>query len=97
MAASKLFTFVMDYRGGTYVAQARAADHLAAIRRWSRELDSGSIQGMGLSGKRQLLKAVSFRDLPPQPLEELVNAWCLSVRIRGQLAVINFIQTGSSR
>eukprot|EP01035_Chromulina_nebulosa_P002199 gene2198-2966_t len=68
-----LYTFVLDYDGGTYVAQVNAESFDRAPAVWARSLGPGEIRGMGSSALSQLVTALEGD--APTPLEGLVNVW----------------------
>jgi hypothetical protein len=88
---SKLFTIVLDYRGGTYMAQSRAVSVASALDVWTRQLPSQRVPRIGAATATALARAL--REDPPVPLDGLVNAWCATTSVRGALAVINIILT----
>jgi hypothetical protein len=86
-----LYTFIMDYRGGTYAAQVRATSVQTAARQWAEKLAVDAIWGFGPAAQRQLRARVW--DDKPVPLDGLESVWCLSAIVRGHLALINVIET----
>ena len=86
-----LYTFVMDFEGGTYVSQVRARSERSAPRRWAEALDVGAVAGMGPASKRELVR--KMREYPPVPLSGLRKAWCVGGLVRGRLALVHFFET----
>ena len=89
-----LYTFIMEYAGGTYISQIKAASPKAAVGRWARELPPDEIPDFGPASKARLLREVEAEVLAP--VEGLSNVWCVAALIRGNLALINFVQTSGS-
>ncbi|WP_431052978.1 hypothetical protein [Roseateles sp. L2-2] len=87
-----LYTFIMDYDGGTYISQIRATSHLAAMRKWARTRTPGEISGMGVKGFEELANAMDATDAANFN-GAIVNTWCTSALVRGKLALINFVKT----
>ena len=85
-----LFTFFLDYKGGTYVSQVRASSPVGALKAWTETLDHTKVKGLGLRGKRNLLEKINE---PPTQLQGVKNIWCCSALINGELALIHFAQT----
>lgn len=90
-----LYTFILDYRGGTYISQVEAPDHLQAALVWAQGLDTEPIAGMGARRKKCLV-----RDIESQVeehgivgLDTLTNAWCTSLLLRGKFGLLNIIRT----
>lgn len=88
-----LYTFVMDFLGGTYMAQVRAASVRSACVKWARTVDVRGIPGLGPTGKEALIANMLDRDRRPVPIAGLRNAWCTSTLIRGRFALINIVRT----
>ncbi len=85
------YTFIMEYAGGTYISQVRAPSPKSACVKWAQSLDISQVNGMGLTSKKQLIK--EMKDESPVALDTILNAWCKSALIRGELALINIVQT----
>ena len=89
-----LFTVVLDFRGGTYISQVRAASATKAVTTWAKRLPVHEIAGMGPASQCELVaRLVSDK---PVPLTKLNRAWCCSVLVRGHLALINVVETVES-
>ena len=91
LAKSKLFTIVLDHRGGTYMAQVRAVSPASALKVWARRLPSQCVPGIGEATAAAL--AERLREDPPVALDGLINAWCAGSVVRGAYALINIILT----
>ena len=90
-----LFTVVLDFRGGTYISQVRAASATKALTLWAKDLPVHEIAGMGPASKRDLVARLVEEE--PVPLTGLSRAWCRSVLVRGHLALINLVETVESQ
>lgn len=86
-----LFTVILDFAGGTYISQIEATSTTSACLKWALELDFSNIKGIGAKSKLSILK--QLQDNEPTPLDGLLNAWCISILLRGNLALINIILT----
>lgn len=86
-----LFTFIMDYRGGTYIRQVNAPSLTKALRHWANTFDQTEVKHLGISGKRALIKA-SAKD-SPVPIDGTKNAWCFTAIVGGHLALANIVKT----
>lgn len=85
-----LFTFVLDYKGGTY-SQVRADSAKEAATIWAKELDTKPIAGLRSKLVEQLQQEVE--EGAPVPLAGLKNVWCTSAHIKHEPMLINIIQT----
>jgi hypothetical protein len=72
-----LFTFVAEYKGGTYVSQIRATNVKAAQKVWVRSLEPKSITGLGETSHQRLVDRCA--STAPIALEGLRNAWFFDV------------------
>ena len=86
-----LYTFVLDFDGGTYIAQIEAPSFQAAPAIWANTLSPGVIHGMREASIRELRKELAEKE--PDLLDGLTHAWCTTALVRGRLALINFVQT----
>jgi hypothetical protein len=74
-----LFTFVAEYKGGTYVSQVKAANLKVALRTWARELEPDVITGFGKAGHKRIIDECEVEVLPVA-LNEVKNVWFFYVR-----------------
>ena len=88
-----LFTMSLEFRGGSYVSQVRAASPYKALQRWAEHLDPDSVAFMGRKTKKALLQRVATPVLKPQRLDGLCNAWRFAEDINGHLVWILIIRT----
>lgn len=88
-----LYTFVMDFAGGTYISQVNTPSITSACIKWSEELDISALKGVGRKNKESLINQMKKEE--PQLLHGLINAWCVIAALRGGLALINIVQTES--
>jgi hypothetical protein len=86
-----LFTFILEYRGGTYASQVRAPSLRRAAAAWAAGLDTNSIRGAGPAARRQLREEISADE--PVALAGLTGVWCYTALVRGHLALINVVET----
>jgi len=86
-----LYTFVLDYDGGTYVAQVSAETPERAPVAWAQSLRPGEVRGMGQASLSRLVAELEADT--PIPLDGLANTWCSVAGVRGKLALIHFIAT----
>lgn len=86
-----LYTFIMEFAGGTYISQVNASSPKSACVRWAQELNVREIEGLG--GKSQEMLVVEMKDVDPIPLNGVSNVWCVRAYIRGKFPLINFVQT----
>ena len=88
------YTFIMDYRGGTYVSQINASSIEAACVSWARNLEVSAIYDFGSKSREKLIEQMESES--PVLLDGLINAWCASALICKGMALINIVQTEKS-
>ncbi len=88
------YTFILDYKGGTYVSQVESSSNKTACFNWAKGLNISEIYGFGKSGKEKLIEQMKTET--PTLLNGLINVWFVSALISGELASINFVQTENS-
>lgn len=87
-----LYTFLLDYKGGTYIKQIKALTVEEAFDIWLEFLDYSLIKGFG---NRSYIKICSLwkeqRELIP--IKETKHVWCFADSIRGDLFLVNIVKT----
>ncbi len=84
-----LFTFILEYYGGTYIAQTLGADLSTAADAWLGSLSSTNLEEWSLS--RSDLQGVLDNGFVP--LDGVQSAWCASASAAKGLLLINAIAT----
>lgn len=87
-----LYTFILEFEGGTYVSQLSAASARSAPLAWVESRVPGEIPGLHAAALRQLQASM---DTDPVPLTGLVQVWCASGLVNGSLALLHFVETGA--
>jgi hypothetical protein len=90
-----LYTFIMEYAGGTYVSQVTASSPKSASVKWAQRLDVSQVSGLGQKSKESLIEEMKA-DVP-LTLTGLSNSWCATALIRGEFVLINIVQTEGSK
>ena len=86
-----LFTVLMEYCGGTYISQVEEDSAGEALLAWAINLDPAPIAKFDEPRKLELIAEVQGDNAVP--LDGLVNAWCATALISGDLALVNIIAT----
>ncbi|MET3528147.1 hypothetical protein [Phenylobacterium koreense] len=87
-----LYTIMLDYAGGTYVAQTCAADERAAVRDWIGMLSSDQIAH---SVSEEVAAAFEDFDYGLVPLNGLAGVWCANANAMQGLALVNVVKTAA--
>jgi hypothetical protein len=85
------YTFLLDFKDGTYISQVDANTEKEACQKWAENLDVSEIVGLGIKGKEILIIEMENEEIVP--IKNLKNVWCVSALIRGKLALITFVKT----
>jgi hypothetical protein len=93
MTKNRLYTVVLDYKGGTYVGQASGDSATAAVSRWVSRIRDEELVEWGIT--RDQLSRIARSD-DAVPLSGCLNVWCLSGSINEGLVLINVIATDES-
>jgi hypothetical protein len=86
-----LYTFFMDFEGGTYASQVRANSPTEALKVWAETKLSGYSELLGVNITSQCIEYAYKEGIVA--LEGLKNTWCGSFMIEDGHALINLIQT----
>jgi hypothetical protein len=94
MKPEKLYTVVLDYAGGTYIAQVQASSPAAAFPQWVLKIKDEDLAEWGIS-RKELAEVVRTGEIVP--IDGCLNVWCVSGSVRQELALINVIATSGSQ
>lgn len=84
-----LFTIILEYRGGTYIAQVTAVNIDRALIEWAGQLRQLEIGNLTERDKRLLI--AQLRDDFAEPVDGLVGVFCLTARVKNSLALVHMI------
>ena len=96
-----LYTFIVDYNGGTYISQITAPNPKSAVRSWADNFPIEAVPGLGAKSKQELIRILQ-RDEEEDGInyvliDGLTNTWCASHLVRGKLMSILFVETSTNR
>jgi len=91
----KLYTFIVDFRGGTYCTQVYASNLDDSLLKWIDRLkiEKTGIKFLGNKTIEQLEEKIIDPDYKPVSIAGLINAWCTSCSTRKGFFLINIILT----
>jgi hypothetical protein len=84
-----LFTVLLEFDGGTYIAQLRASSPRTAIAKYAAQLVDNSAVGR-LPARKRLAETLSVE--VPVAIEGMRKVWCCSASIGRKLALVNIVQ-----
>ena len=85
-----LFTFFLEYKGGTYISQVRAQSYKSAPKVWAEKLDLSVISQLESDFQSKLLKSVDNEI--PTPIKGIDKVWCCSL-LSLKETLMHFVQT----
>ncbi|MFY0254328.1 hypothetical protein ACDQ55_10285 [Chitinophaga sp. 30R24] len=89
-----IYTFITEFRGGTYISQVKGINVNAAMVLWSESLDLAQIKFLGEKGKLEL--QAELNNESPTKVEGIENVWFFCLRIKPGLLMVNVIKTSES-
>jgi hypothetical protein len=91
MKTERLWTIVLDFRGGTYISQVRSRGVSTVLEEWLSMITADELTQWNL--KRSALSA-AIADGALIPLMNRFNVWCLTgTDDEGELLLINVVMT----
>lgn len=94
MKTNGIYTFVMEFRGGIYCSQVKAANIEGAINSWTNKLarDRFEIEYLTLDKLDRLKKEIKSGERPTK-LKGLKNVWFTSLLTAKDKIHVNIIKT----
>lgn len=89
MSDMKKYTFIVEFRGGTYISQYEALNVTDALQQWGKSLDS-SIYTQRIVTKLQ--KDIASEE-NPVPIKGVENVWCCSFSPYNSFLLLNIVET----
>lgn len=87
------YTFITDYRGGTYICQKAATDLRSACFMWKEEIVKGGyVQHLDLNAFAQAFDA-DIDEMPPLPIDEVSNVWLFHLMFGRYMLDLHIVQT----
>ena len=86
-----MYTFIMDFRGGTYISQSLEDSLENAVNKWGLNLDITQINYLTASTKKELLD--NLVDTEVVEIDNMKNVWFFCFSIRTGFIKVNVIKT----
>jgi len=92
---SFIYTFIMDFREGTYTSQIYANSLSEGILKWAQGLEVSEIKHLGEKSKKEIIAIIIAADPIDKPalLEGLVNVWYFGISIPSGSLHVNIVKT----
>ena len=88
-----LYTFILDYAGGTYVSQYAGNSHIKAFERWMVTEPANLEKRHGVRVAKQLARTHAAVGDNPTSLSGVQNVWCWAASLPKGLALVNVVMT----
>ena len=85
------YTFIFEYKKGTYIKQVESRNLIDAIRLWSCQLNATDIPDFDDKKQKQLQHEIALED--PIALYGMNNVWCMFLRIGRSSYLLNIVAT----
>jgi hypothetical protein len=91
-----MFTFILDFEGGTYISQHESRSKTAALQAWVKSLTVEEIQGMSPEIYSALQAQVfSHTEGDFTPITGTFNVWCTDFDPLGRFMILNIVRTAT--
>ena len=89
---TNLYTFIMEYLGGSYISQYESINKEQAMILWIQNLEIDQIKGFTPEDKEKIIKE-GFEEEDPSNLRGIHNTWHFIVRTKKGVGFVNFVCT----
>jgi hypothetical protein len=89
MSHEKLYTMLLEYKGGTYVSQVSGNTVGVAIKKWAKAVSDQELKSWGLT-RAEITRLANDN---PLPLVGCSNVWCLTDSTKKGLILVNVVAT----
>lgn len=87
---NKVFTFFLEWDGGTFISQYSSLSLSEAVKRWASSLDMATIGASDESKKNFLIDVDAETAIKVSGLN---SVWCITPYIKGRLAMVHIVET----
>ncbi len=88
-----LYTIVMSFREGTYIAQVEADGLREALEKWPAQLNIDEVEGLTNVGYGELSRLIATATDNPSRLVGLRSVWYTDILVDGELMGLNIVKT----
>ncbi|WP_331345886.1 hypothetical protein [Cellvibrio sp. UBA7661] len=89
----ELFTFLVDFDGGTFISQYQEESLQAATLSWAEKLDSQVFPDITEKAWSDLIAQVNEPDNQPVAVSGLKNVWCSSYLVGSTVLIVHIVST----
>lgn len=88
----EFYTFLMQFRGGTYISQVESKNLSEATKLWVKQIKIEEIKHLGEKGQIEMIKKEA-EDFELSALYSLKNIWFFCFRIKAGFIMVNVVKT----
>lgn len=86
----KKYTFISEYKGGTYISQYKATDLNSSLELWLQDLDSSIYSESDII---QIIEEIKNNEYKPAKIKKVDNVWCCALLSGESFLLLNIIKT----
>ncbi|MVT09140.1 hypothetical protein [Chitinophaga tropicalis] len=87
----ELYTFLMEFRGGTYISQFNAGKLQEAVLLWTEHLEIKEIKYLSEKGKAEIKEKIKSKE--PIKIRDRKNIWFFCMSIKMGFVAVNVVKT----
>ena len=88
-----MYTFIFEYRKGTYISQIMAETISIAISNWASTIDGSIIPNFTSVDRDALINELKKEENTPVAIKKMSNVWCVFFKIRRSYSLLNIVLT----
>lgn len=90
-----LYTFFMEFKGGTYISQVKALDSFQALENWAAQLLPDQIEGFSKAHQQELIAIIPelIEDKFVSKVSGMEQVWSFSHDFEDSFAFVHFVWT----
>jgi len=92
MSTQVLFTFFVEYKGGTYTSQIYASSVELAVKKWIAD-EMANIAKLSGTSPLCFEKDFGVEEVVAVKLDQCVNVWCITRSVDGKFLLVNVVAT----
>jgi hypothetical protein len=86
-----LYTYIVSFKGSTYVAQGSYSNFKGSVSSWSGGLPENALPGLTPSLRKELSQKAYYGEFAEIPNRK--HVWCKTIDLNGERFVVYAIQT----
>ncbi len=87
-----LYTFILEFLGGTFIYQIKGVSPEDAMLNWVNKLNLEEIGAKDYTVK-DIINDIKLLEKKPNNIEDVKNVWCIGFEINDEYALTHIIKT----